>query len=206
MKTLSLLLLLFAAHWLPAQDVKWNEGSVVLASGDVITGQVSMMAGRNVVLVKRSDVESSLQKGVTSIERRGADVLAAHKVQSVFYYDKQANINRRFIARGSEYSVPVIQLYEVVLQGSIDVLRRPRSLSNSPDDGDFDYYVSNAGVIAPLWKFYKEVFPGLDDISRQHLTAFIKANGLRHADEANLIRVIGYYNQLIRSGETVARY
>ncbi|MEJ1241485.1 hypothetical protein WBG78_25280 [Chryseolinea sp. T2] len=201
MKTLTLILL-FATHLLPAQDLKWHEGSVVLASGEVVVGQVSMMAGRDVVLLRRATNVSILPKGDIN---HGADVLPAHKVQSVFYYDKQDNVNRRFVSHAVRHNSKAIQLYEIVLQGGLNVLRRTRSTSDSADAGDFDYFVDASGAITPLWKFYRDVYPALDETSKQHLTAYAKANGLQHADEANLIRIVGYYNQLVRTGEKVAR-
>jgi hypothetical protein len=198
-------LLLLGSHLLSAQGLKWNQGSVVLASGSVITGQISMTSGQNLILFKGVEVKKEAAAETTAF-RQGAESLPAHKLKAVFFYDDEANINRRFIAAGDRKVFPGVQLYEVVLQGSIDVLRRPRTLSSSSTESkDFDYYCSDHKKLVPLWRFYREVYPAIEVRSRQQLTAFIKANNLQHGDDANLITIIGYYNKMAKAEQAFAR-
>ncbi|HTF21558.1 MAG TPA: hypothetical protein VK658_25945 [Chryseolinea sp.] len=199
-------LLLLGSHVLLAQDLKWNEGSIVLRSGTVITGKIHLTPGQNLILFKgRHQSEDWRQE----VSEGGSQVQAfpAHKLTAVFFYDEEADINRRFIAVGERSSFPGIQLYEAVLQGRIDVLRRPRMMtSTSTEARDFDYYCRDHNKLVPLWKFYREVYPALDDALRQQLAAFIKANGLQRGNDANVITIIGYCNKMARAGQPLARY
>jgi len=161
-----------------------------------------MTPGQNLILFKGIKINNEHAAGSTA----GAESLPAHKLKAVFFYDDEANINRRFLAAGDRKVFPGVQLYEVVLQGSIDVLRRPRTLSsNSAESKDFDYYCSDHNKLIPLWKFYRELYPAIEDHSRQQLLAFIKANDLQHGDDANLITIIGYYNKMARAEQALAR-
>ena len=193
-----------------AQDLKWNEGSIVLASGMVLTGQISMAPGQNLILFRKAETS----RGASLNEREqfhngptAAEALPAYRLTSVFFYDEEANINRRYVAVGDRKVFPGTQLYETVIQGKLDVLRRPRSFSVTATDAkDYDYYCRDNDTLVPLWKFYSDIYPSLEDASRQHLAAFIKANNLQKGNDGNLIRIIGYYNKLIRSEEALARY
>ena len=164
-------------HWVSAQGLKWNEGSIVLASGTVLTGKISMAPGQNLILFGKA--ETSPGASLNRAEQfhngtTGVEALPAYRVSSVFFYDEEANINRRYVAVGDQKVFPGTQLYETVLQGKVDVLRRPRSLSaNATDAKDYDYYCRDNDTLVPLWRFYRDIYPSLEDASRQHLTAFI---------------------------------
>ena len=191
-----------------AQEVIWHDGSVVMASGAVVTGNISLTPGQNLILFKprNGQHKNDRMKADEEAIRDGSDVIPAHRLKAVFLYDESANINRRYVTLGDKKVFPGVQLYEVVLQGRIDVLRLPKNFYFASDAKDFDYYCSNGGKLLPLHKFHREIYAHLDQASRQTLMAYVKANSLQHGDDANVINIIDYYNKWVRGEETLARY
>lgn len=181
-----------------------------MRSGAVIKGEISVALVQNLVLFRGSGYQSedSHENGIKADQqmRIAVHALPAHKLSAVFFYDTAADINRRFVSVGESTAFPGVQLYEAVLQGRIDVLRRPRGANASSAAEDFDYYLKDHDRVVPLWKFYREVFPALEEETRQQLGAFIKANDLRRGNDANVITIIGYYNRMMRAGQALARY
>lgn len=174
-------------------------------------GEISLQPGQDLILFRQNNGGDQHNAPVRSLELLSQTaVIPAHSLSAVFFFDRELDVNRRYIAIGESKVFPGVQLYEVVLSGRIDVLRRPRNAhvtSKSPLEAeDFDYYSRAYGIVRPLWKFQREIYPDIDQASRQKLHAFTKANNLQTASEANLITIISYYNELIRGGETLARY
>jgi hypothetical protein len=113
---------------LAARDLVWHDGSVVLASREVLTGKITMEAGFDLVLLRTAD--SCL-------------VLPAHKVLSLYFYDADENINRKFVSlKESEDARAPRHFYEVVLYGKVNVVRRLRFIhrrSAGSDAQDYAY-------------------------------------------------------------------
>ena len=175
-----------------AQSLKWFEGSVVLTSGDVIIGKMVIEPSLDVLLVQRD---------------KERIVYPAHKVKSFYYYDESSDINRRFISlRDNSAMHNHYQLFEIVLQGEVDVLRRQKTRSLKPSDAlDFTYYVSYRDDVMLLRKFGKKVYPHLKS-SMETLDEFVVSNHLRAYDDSNSIRIIEYYNRQLRAEVITAKH
>lgn len=186
-------ILLFFAFGSNAQSLNWHEGAIVLSSGKVITGNMSIEPMHDLVLLK-SDGKST--------------VYPAHKIRSLYFYDRNANINRRFIVIYEKQAfISRSLLYEVVLQGAITVLRRQQSRSRHPSDAtDFIYYCKQDDGLTSLHRFSRKICPQLLNGDDERLNSFIRKNHLFAASDANLIRIIEYYNHLTVTDEALAKY
>jgi len=191
--TLLLTLLSFTICKLLAQENTWHQGSVVLPSQEVLVGEISSRGIHDAILFRSN---------------KQVYVLAAHKIQSVQYYDSQANINRRFISiRECNVVWRVHKLYEVVVQGEVSVLRKPKTRSTQPlDTEDHIYYVRLQSEIVDLKSFRSKVYPTLARNGGQMLSLYMFEQQLNPNLSAEAIRIIQYYNALMKEDQSLARY
>jgi len=175
-----------------AQSLKWYDGSVVLTTGDVIIGKMVVEPSLNVLLVQQSSIRT---------------VYPAHKIKSLYYYDDSSDINRRFISlRDKSTFYNHHQLFEIVVQGEVSVLRNQQTKSLKPSDVlDFTYYVSYRDDVMLLKKFGKKVYPQLKS-SMETLDDFVSSNHLREYDSSNSITIIEYYNRQLRADLMTAKH
>ncbi len=165
--------------------IKWYKGSVVLATQEVYVGDLYIENQFDIVLVK----EDSKVK-----------VLPAHKVHAVYFYDSIENINRKFISvpeqREAYHSY---RLYEIVLKGEVNVLRREKSFSDNQREeynaDGFLYYIHWNERITTLRRFRADIFPKLAD-SKPAINAYIRDQKLNSNLESDAIRIIDFYNHL----------
>lgn len=192
MKKLFFLLLVLTTP-LAARDLVWHDGSVVLASRKVLTGKITMEPGFDLVLLRTAD--SCL-------------VLPAHKVLSLYFYDADENINRKFVSlKENEDTRAPQHFYEVVLYGKVNVVRRLpfTSVGRAGSDAqDYLYFVQWENELVKLSQFKKYIYPSLLSAG-ETLSEFVSANKLDPADAAQAIRIIEYYNHTHVAG-TLARH
>lgn len=152
----------------------------MLYEQDVVLGRISVFPEHDLVVLKNNT---------------GTTVLPAHKIESVFYYDSTANLNRRYISwvdQESPYAHH--KLFEVVTMGKIPVVRRPMPWSGISDKAEsFNYFLLYQGAIIELQKFKRQVYPELINESKE-LEAFVKQERLDPAQPGNAIRIIKHYN------------
>jgi hypothetical protein len=157
-------------------------GSVVLQDKKVVLGKISVYPQHDLVVLKDST---------------GITVLPAYKIESVFYFDSAANLNRRYISwHDQESPFAHHRLFEVVVMGKISVVRRPMSGSGKSDNAlNFNYFLLYKGAIIELQKFKRLVYPDL--ISRSNeLEVFVKRERLNPNLSGNAIRIIQQFNQV----------
>jgi hypothetical protein len=161
-------------------EEKWYRGSVVLNNQQVLVGDISIFPTHHVIMLRT-------EKGIT--------VLPAGKIESFFFHDDAANMNRKFISRtdsGPAFSQH--QLYEVVLSGTIPVLRKQVIMSRGTDHKhDFDYFLLYENEMIELRKFKRLVYPQIKEQSKELLT-FVKKGKLDPAQPGNAIKIIRHYN------------
>jgi len=99
------------------------------------------------------------------------------------------------------------QLYEVVVSGDVNVLRRKKFDAFSADVGvaDYNYFTLYNHELTPLNKFHRKIFPHLRSRSKEQLQEFISTNKLPTSQLANSIRIIEFYNSIARNAEPLAR-
>ncbi|MBA4053538.1 MAG: hypothetical protein C0490_02390 [Marivirga sp.] len=166
---------------------------MVLESDRVITGRISIEPLHHLILFENNEART---------------VYPAHAIKSLYFYDEANNINRRFVSvREKEIAYRQYHLYEIVLQGEITFLRRQNSKTNHPSDAlDFNYYVRYGGDMVSLRKFRRKIYPDLRMRAGASLEDFIAANNIRTTSDKNLIRIVEFYNRLVKSDETIAKY
>lgn len=175
-----------------SHHVKWYEGSVVLRNHQVLTGTVAIDAMHDVVLHK---VDSQV------------NVYPAYKIMWLYFYDPVANINRRYMSWPAATMVARVrsQLYEVVLQGDIMVLRRPRDMQTTAAIDGYHYFLKRDDGVMPLYSFKKKVYPTLLEETDGLLDAFRKENKLNPMEIADAVKLIEFYNQQVRAGNIMAK-
>ena len=194
MKKIFFCLLFLNFQILSAQSLVWFEGSVVLSNCEVLVGKISLKDDHDLILFEQGETRT---------------VYPAHKIRSLYFYDRGSNINRRYLSLKEDYGVrSSYHLYEIVVTGKVDVLRRKKmtAFSEHPSELDFNYFVRYNDELTALRKFKKKVFPQLRSEPDTRLENFIAANKLRADLPTNAIRIIEYYNSLVKVDEPIARY
>jgi hypothetical protein len=192
MKTILFFLALSAIE-VDAQRLQWHEGSVVLSDETVLTGSISIEPHHDLILFRASG---------------NPTVYPAHKLKSVYFYDKETNINRRFISQESKVGAATSnKLFEVVTSGEVSILRRMKNVTYTrelSESRDYNYYCKYDGQIVPLRKFTKKIYPSLMSKEHNKLQGFMKENRLQSVMDGHAIQIIEYYNRLAVSRESFA--
>jgi len=185
-----LVLLSLAAQ---ASSPSWLQGSLVLHTREVLTGDVSIEARHDVVLLRQNG---------------HVDVYPAHRISAVYFYDPAANVNRKFVSLASTPSHrPVYRLYEIVVAGEINLLRHERLAAGHSANHEiqgFQYVVHFQNDIIALNKFRNRIYPRLVRAQPENLATFVKDNHLNPNEPAAAIRIIQYYNTLMGGHYAVA--
>ena len=177
-----------------AQSFTWCEGSVVLASCQVMVGKIALHEKHDLIIFEQDGRRT---------------VYPAHKVRSLSFFDRESNINRRYLSVKQDFgSRSIYQLFEVVLSGSVDVIRRrkPSSIFNNPNAHDFNYFTRHRGELTLLKKFKTKVYPQLRGGVDDRLEEFVASNRLSADLPTNAIRIIEFYNSLTFPEEPIARH
>lgn len=192
MKTILFFLALTAIE-VNAQRLRWHEGSVVLSDDTVLSGSISIEPRHDLILFRTAG---------------NPTVYPAHKLKSVYFYDREANLNRRFVSMESKEGVAIsTRLFEVVISGEVWILRHQKSVlySYQPSEArDYNYYCRYDGAFVPLHKFTKKIYPSLMSKEHSRLQGFMREKRLQSALDAHAIQIIEYYNRLAVSRESFA--
>ncbi len=186
-------LLLINSTFIFAKPVLWHEGSFVLKTKEVLVGEISIEPEYDLIL-HRSNGK--------------VDVYPAHKIQAVYFYDEESNINRKFISLKEAGLFNHYQLLEIVLRGEVSVYRKQKSWTgNSPSDADgYHYFISQRDQLIDLLKFRSQVYPLLIEETGNMLTTFMDENKLNPNSSADAITIIGFYNSLKKEDQLLARH
>jgi hypothetical protein len=186
--------LLFNFQNLTAQSLKWFEGSLVLSNCKVLVGKIALEPQHDLIL---------FDDGISR------DVYPAFRLKSFYFYDREADVNRRYISMQQKNNVrTAYQLYEVVVTGQVEVLRRQKenSVLVGSTELNFNYYIKYNESITPLKKFGRKVFPKMLAATDERLDKYVTDRRLKTYDMGNAIQIIEYYNRLVKSAESLARY
>ena len=189
-----LIIFSFTISKLSAKEIAWYSGSVVLESREVLVGEIALEKNHDLILFRKNN---------------HVDVLPAHKIESVQFYDERANINRKFISLQETNLVwKVYRLYEVVVPGDVIVLRKEKALATPKKSNahDFIYVVRYANENFDLKSFRTKVYPTIGKDGGLLLSMFMLDNHLNPNKSANAIQIIKYYNQLKREDPALARH
>lgn len=188
---LFLLLMALSSGVSGSPSLTWHDGVVVLSDQQILNGQVAIHKRENLILFR-------LGEKVT--------VYPAHKIQNVFYYDHNADINRKFVSIANhEHGYAEYQLFEIVLRGQVTVLRKERFHLNHEDHEDFNYFTLYRDEVLPIKQFRKKVYPHLSDCDPIKSSAYEGKERLNLNSTKDAINLIKFYNQLVRNSESLAR-
>lgn len=182
-----ILLLIISIRQCPADCPVWYNGSLVLKSNEVLKGKISVEAAHDMILFRQ---DGRLM------------VYTADKIQSVFFYDADENINRKFISFTQKInSFSASYLYEVVAFGEIKILRKLLFPSADPKDNknSYHYFVLAQNELITFNKFRTKVFPNLLKVS-ESLSEFIRESRFNPNLTGDIIKIVEHYNNEVRSG------
>jgi hypothetical protein len=170
---------------------EFYNGSIVLSNEEVITGEVAIHVKHDVVLFRGEGLVT---------------VYPAHKIQKVFFYDKQADINRKFISVVSPgHGYRQAKIYEIVLYGEVMVVRKERNFSDWDSPKDFNYFILADQKILPIKHFSKKVFPSLIAKDQSVVTSLRNDEKLNPNSLADIIQIIAHYNKSVLAQNSLAR-
>lgn len=196
MRTVVLILFyVYASLFGQAYANNYYDGVVVLSNKEVIVGRVSVVSFQVVV------VESSASR----------DVYPSHQVREVRFFDKEHNINRKFISLPiSDNFANEFSFFEEIVFGEALVLRKPKRNScinetlSVLDHSDFDYYIVWEGNLIPTNRFSKEVFPQVRQLYETEVTSYMADKKLNLYRAGDVIELIRFYNKIVKSAKFLA--
>ena len=177
---ISLFVVLFLAHGASGQE--WFRGSVLLQNGNVLKGEISFWTGRDAILLSEGNAMMAIP---------------AFRIQSLSFYDEEAEIQREFVTMPSTRgAATTYQFYEVVVHGTISVLRQQHLYwySLRIQMSDYDYFIVKDDLFMPISKFRRELYPDLKRTSST-LADLVMRERLNLYNIEDNIRFIEYYNE-----------
>jgi hypothetical protein len=174
-------LMVFNIFCATAKDIVWCDGTIILRSQKVLTGEISIELKHDLVL-----------------HRMGGkvNVYPAHKIDVTYMYDKDASLFRRYMSVNEPANPRIFQLYEILLTGDVSILRKHKNvaLKNPLDPNGFYYFIMHKGKVLPFHKFKRNVFPHMMESAGMALTEYMKKKDLHITCDANVIKIIKFYN------------
>ena len=185
------------------QEIHWQQGVILLLSDEVVTGQFSLNLRHQLVIRKKD---------------KGTEIIPVHRIRSFRLYDEEKNILRKFkvLEEGQNSRGSLKRIFEVVINGEVEVIRK-RSMGlvshvgqkyagNSAIDlneeaFNYVYFILYKDSIIPLLKFRRKVILQLALEERTSLERFMKANKLSSSNAADIIVILKFYNQQLRTGQ-----
>ncbi len=185
---------LFITGGTSAQPIDtWFKGSVTLTDDRVLVGQLSIKVPADFLILR-------------SVE--GKTAFLAHKIKSFRYYDSIGNINRQFMSIKDSPSFQHWKLFEVVMQGKLKVLRRPRVqvFSNSLHEiDDYNYFVWHNEKLIPIKKFRSVIYPELMREKPIQIEQFVSSHHLNINEMKAALLILKEYNQLQNQKRLLAK-
>ena len=202
--TLFLTCLLFHTNYANSVNV-WHHGEIVLASGEMLSGQLSYTDD-----IVQCKINHRIKAFSTS------------QVSHFYFYDASLDVKRTFVPvdMHTVKNVKKPAFYELVSEGAITLLRKEvhtYKLANDPYQErdlawetrtvqrfqhdvhmrvkDFEYYYVHNGNFHQLNNFRKEIHPLLQE-HQATIAHFIEKNSLNIREIESQIRIIDFYNRL----------
>lgn len=179
----SILFFVFLSVAVLAKTIEWDNAVVVLNNNEVLVGEVVIQPGLDLILFKAGETRT---------------FYAADKINYININDGDVNIPRKFVSlRSDKHGRPTINLYEVVIQGELSVLRKPRG-SSLPDFNDahgYEYFVKESSGLVKLSDFRKSIYPIIEQYySEGQLMKFMNQENLSPWSPSDAIKLIEIYN------------
>ncbi len=176
----------------------WYKGSLILSSGDTLSGLIHFELNNNLVQINLDETVKAY---------------SARQIWSYQIYDPDLMADRHFYALEYQvepnYKTPVI--FEMLAVGEISLLAREKLVTESVPQYDYwgnsryfytrnrlshDFYFGFANGRIRKYEGTKRDFFYLIKDKSGEMKKFIKENRLRYNDVYDLIQIINYYNSL----------
>ncbi|MDN5212449.1 hypothetical protein QQ020_10350 [Fulvivirgaceae bacterium BMA12] len=195
-----ILLIIFwlAGHAGLSRDLNWYEGTVIFVNQTQKTGELHLNMDLGLLLIKESN---------------GIKTFPAFKVKYVELYDDKMAKMRSFISlpyKSSRFN-QASNLFEVVLQGELFVLRRQQNTFDMvletnltgkyPNPNPFDkehyvYYLYDGFQLTKLRHLNKKRLSSLVEKYGIEVDSYAKRKRINYKDTFGRIQVIAYYNAI----------
>ena len=199
----SFLLILLCTFWLTSQagltkDLDWFEGKVLFTNQTEESGDIHLDMELGLLLIKQSG----------SIR-----TFPAFKVKQIEFFDKRFGKSRSFISlpyKSSRFNQSA-NLFEVVLQGQLIILRKEQStfamkmetlMGNRNgyldpyNDGHYVYYLYDGNKVTRLRQLNKKRMAAVLGKYVVEVNNYIKSRNISVNDNYGRIKVVAYYNAL----------
>lgn len=168
--------------------IQWHQGTVVMnQSREVLVGEISVDETFHLVLLRK---ENQVQ------------VLQAHRLEAIYFYDSAMKVNRKFVSLHAGSSANAYSLYEIVAYGAVQVVRQLKDYGIyvvQPSAVDYSYYVHLDSHLIPLQFFHDRVYQVLrEQIAGDELRQYQVANRLNPNKQADAIQLIIQFNAIQR--------
>lgn len=174
----------------------WSQGSVVLANQQVLTGEIVVQPGYDLVLFRNEN---------------GLKVYPAHLLSAASIYDAELNINKHYVSQVSIIKeIKIHSLYEVWIQGEIKVLRKQKAswLSPSAEAFGYNYFILTDHGMINIDEFKEKIYPQMLEMCKTQLLAYRKQERLNPNYDADAVILIEFYDRIYPTlpvtGETVS--
>jgi hypothetical protein len=180
--TIFLTFIFLGTSW--AENPEWSEGSLVLKTNEVLTGTLSIQPKYDLVLFQ---------------DKHSNQVVAfpAHKLYSAYFFDKILGVNRKFTSIQQNNGLgKSFKLYEVVLFGEVNIIRRIKSIYTEEHNHilSYNYYIEQNDKLVILRKFKSKVLPHLSETSPS-IVSYIREQKLNPNRPACVVKIIKFYNK-----------
>jgi hypothetical protein len=176
------------------QELMWESGVLITKEKEVVVGSLVYYSAHDAVLLKHPDAS--------------VDMFPSHKISSFRFYDSKADINRQFICLDRNDALSANSLLEIVLNGSVKILRklkfRSSELATADDAEEFYYFVLMDNELTPLQQFRSKVLPALLKKFPDEIASLVAQKKNKTQPDAVAIQVIREYNRLIAKPNLVA--
>jgi len=178
----------------------WNRGEVTLTDKSVVRGLIGYDHTQGVVMVKT-------QQGIKK-------AFSPRKVRYFTFYDEILSVERLYVSlstRQGTLGASPLHFFEVVMDGSIAVLRKEKKYANirmalttgnrsnefTRHAACFDYYAYQDGKFYGLAQFQEVLYPQLLQQNKTAIEALVAEKELDLRYLSCQITVINFYNQLL---------
>lgn len=163
--------------------LEWHEAVVVLNDSEVLVGEVVIEPSLDMVLFRSGEIRT---------------FYPAAQIKFINIHDEGVKFPRKFISLPSEERGRFAsKLYEVVLQGELSVIRKPRggSLPDMDDVLSYDYFVKQDDSITKLSDFRKKIYPVIQQYyAEKRLLFSLDDEQLNPNSSSDAIKLIQMYN------------
>lgn len=191
MRLSSILFFVFLSVAVQAKTIEWHNAVVVLNTNQVLVGEVVIQPGLDLILFKSGDTRT---------------FYAANNINYININDGDVDTPRKFVSLPvDKHGRLTTNLYEVVLQGELSVLRKPRggSLPEYNDAYSYDYFVKKSSGLVKLSDFRKSIYPIIQGYySEGQLTKFMNQENLNPWSPSDAIKLIEIYNDRLPISST----